>query len=318
MMNKKKIFAACLLLSGYCAAKAQNPIVSHIYTADPAPLVHKNTIYVYAGRDTTPVGGNSYKMPSWHVFSSKDMATWKDHGPVLSPNDFSWASYAANAAHCIERNGRFYWYVSVMHKNNADSKGGVAIGVAVSDKPEGPFRDAIGKALITNEMTTDMKHGWDDLDPAVFIDDDGQAYLFWGNGTCKYAKLKDNMVELDGPIHAFKPKNFTEAPWIYKRNGLYYLLYAANMPESIEYCTATSVNGPWEYRGVIQKPVKNSFTTHPGVVDFKGQSYFFYHNGTLPDGGGYRRSVCVEYLHYNEDGTIREVLETTTGVKAVR
>ncbi len=314
---QKKVLLLLIGLLQITFAKTQNPIIQHIFTADPAPLVFKNTVYLYAGRDTATVDAKTYHMPSWHVFSSKNMVDWKDHGPVLKPTDFSWAARAANAAHCIEKNGKFYWYISVMHKNNEDSKGGVAIGVAVSDKPTGPFKDAIGKALITNEMTTDMKHSWDDLDPAAFIDDDGQAYLFWGNGSCKWAKLKDNMIELDGAIHTFKPDHFTEAPWVYKRNGLYYLLYAANFPESIDYATATDIKGAWTYRGRIQEPVTNSTTTHPGVIDFKGKSYFFYHDGSMPTGSSYRRSIKVDYLYYNNDGTIKKIIETAKGVDKV-
>lgn len=317
-MRKRKLLAVLGLLLATILSNAGNPVIKRIFTADPAPLVYKNTVYLYVGRDTAAVGVDSYQMPSWHVFSSTNMVDWKDLGPRLKPSDFSWASYAANAAQCIERNGKFYWYISVMHKANADSKGGVAIGVAVSDSPIGPFKDAIGKALITNEMTTDMKHGWDDLDPTVFIDDDGQAYLFWGNGSCKWAKLKENMIELDGPIHTFKPQNFTEAPWIYKRKGMYYLVYAANFPETIEYCTANNIEGPWTYRGLIQERSFNSTTTHPGIIDFKGKTYYFYHDGSLPTGGSFRRSVCVEYLNYNPDGTIQKITQTKKGVKTAK
>lgn len=311
---KLRVITTVLIFLGILAVNAENPIIKHIFTADPAPMVYKNRVYLYVGRDTTHVGVNTYQMPDWGVFSSTDMVHWKDHGPCLTTKDFAWASYAANAAQCIERNGKFYWYISIMHKPNADSKGGVAIGVAVSDKPTGPFKDAIGKALITNEMTTDMKHSWDDLDPTVFIDDNGQAYLFWGNGSCKWAKLKKNMIELDGPIHTFKPEHYTEAPWVYKRKGLYYLVYAANFPETIEYCTATSPEGPWTYRGLIQDHSLNSTTTHPGIIDYKGQAYYFYHNGVLPTGGSYRRSVCVENMYYNPDGTIKKIEQTTGGV----
>lgn len=306
---------SCLL--AYTAVQAENPIIKHIFTADPAPMVYKNTVYLYTGHDTAAVGVNTYKMPDWHVFSTKDMVHWADHGACLNDTTFSWVSGGAFAAQCIERNGKFYYYVSATHKN-IGGHGGCGVGVAVSDKPTGPFRDAIGKALITNDMTTDMRHSWDDLDPTVFIDDDNQAYLFWGNGSLKMAKLKENMVELDGPITTIKPEHFTEAPWLYKRKGLYYLVYAANMPETIEYCTAPNPMGPWTYRGLIQKPSKNSFTTHPGIIEFKGKSYFFSHNGVLPTGGGYRRSVFVEELTYNADGTIQPVVETTEGVKPVK
>ena len=299
---------------------AQNPIIKNIFTADPAPLVYSDTLFLYTGHDTATEKDTNYKMADWHVFSTTDMATWKDHGALLSPNTFSWATGDAYAAQCIERNGKFYWFVSTFHKSDVNSKGGAAIGVAVSDKPTGPFKDAIGKALITNEMTTDKKHSWDDIDPTVFIDDDGQAYLFWGNGSCKWAKLKNNMIELDSAITILNPKNYIEGPWVYKRNNLYYLIYASagTKPEMIEYCTATKPEGPYEYRGIIQENVPNSFTTHPGIIDYKGKSYFFYHNGSLPTGGSYRRSICVDYMYYNPDGSIKKIEQTTKGVSPVK
>lgn len=312
----KLIFFAFLSVGLLGISQAQNPIITNIFTADPAALVHKNTVYLYVGHDTASVDAKTYQMPDWYVFSSEDMVNWKDHGPRLTTKDFAWASYAANAAQCVERNGKFYWYISIIHKADENSKGGVAIGVAVGDSPIGPFKDAIGKALITNDMTTDMRHSWDDLDPTVLIDDDGQAYLFWGNGSCKWVKLKENMIEIDGPIHTFKPQNYTEAPWIYKRDGLYYLVYAANFPETIEYCTAENIEGPWTYRGLIQDQSPNSTTTHPAIIDFRGKTYYFYHNGVLPTGGSYRRSVCAEELRYNPDGTIQKVIQTNEGVKS--
>jgi beta-xylosidase len=310
------IFCWVAVLNGY----AQNPIITHLFTADPSPIVYHDTVFLYTGHDTASVTATNYKMPDWHVFSSTDMVTWKDHGALLSPKTFSWATGDAYAAQCIYHNGRFYWFVSTFHKKDSVSGGGAAIGVAVSDRPTGPFRDAIGKALVTNEMTTDLKHAWDDIDPTVFIDDDGQAYLFWGNGSCKWAKLKDNMIELASPITVFKPLNFIEGPWVFKRKELYYLVYASagTKPEMIEYCTATNPAGPWTYRGIIQENVPNSFTTHPGIVDYKGKSYFFYNNGALPTGGSYRRSICVDYMYYNPDGTIQKIIQTKEGVSAVK
>lgn len=296
---------------------SQNPIIRNVFTADPAPLVYNDTVYLYLGHDTATVDATTYQMPDWLVYSSTDMINWTNHGACLTTNDFAWAAYAANAAQCIERNGKFFWYISIIHKADKNTGGGVAIGVAVSDSPTGPFNDAIGKALITNGMTTDMKHAWDDLDPSVFIDDDGQAYLFWGNGSCKWVKLKDNMIETEGAIHTLSLKNFTEAPWIYKRNGLYYLVYAAHFPESVEYCTAEQIQGPWVYRGIVQDTVPNSTTTHPAIIDYKGKTYYFYHNGVLPSGGNYRRSVCVDYLNFNADGSLQKVIQTSQGVEAI-
>jgi beta-xylosidase len=320
MKIAKQIMYTLILVLPLKNLVAQNPIIKNIFTADPAPIVHKGTVYLYTGHDTASTTATNYKMPDWHVFSSKDMVNWKDHGALLSPATFSWATGDAYAAQCIERKGEFYWFVSTFHKKDSSSGGGAAIGVAVSDNPTGPFKDAIGKALIVNEMTTDNKHGWDDIDPTVFIDDDGQAYLFWGHTSCKWIKLKENMIEAASPINIFKPEHYIEGPWVYKRNGLYYLVYASagTKPEMIEYCTAKSITGPWEYRGIIQENVPNSFTTHPGILDFKGKSYFFYHNGELPTGGSYRRSICVDYMYYNPDGTIQKIIQTKEGVAAVK
>ncbi len=319
-MNIRTLFSLVFAVFAFGIASAQNPIIKDIFTADPAPIVYHDTVFLYTGHDTASVSATNYKMPDWYVFSSTDMVNWKNHGSLLSPKTFSWATGDAYAAQCVQYKGKFYWFVSTFHKSDENSKGGAAIGVAVSDRPTGPFKDAIGKALIVNEMTTDMKHGWDDIDPTIFIDDDGKAYLFWGNGSCKWVKLKDNLLELDGEITTFKPKNYIEGPWVYKRNGLYYLVYASvgTKPEMIEYCTASNIEGPWEYRGIIQENVPNSFTTHPGILDYKGKSYFFYHNGALPTGGSYRRSICVDYLYYNPDGTIQKIIQTTEGVKPVK
>lgn len=299
---------------------AQNPIISHIFTADPSPIVHKGTLYLYTGHDVATTEDTNYKMSNWHVFSTTDMATWKDHGAQLSPSTFSWATGDAYAAQCIERDGKFYWFVSTFHKEDGVSKGGAAIGVAVSDSPVGPFKDAIGKALVINEMTTDMKYSWDDIDPTVFVDDDGQAYMYWGNGSCKWVKLKKNMIEIDGSITTFKPTNYIEGPWIYKRKGIYYLVYASkgDKAETIEYSTSDSPTGPWKHQGLLQESVTNSFTTHPGIIDYKGKSYFFYHNGSLPTGGSYRRSVCVDYMYYNADGTIKKIVQTNEGVAKIK
>ncbi|WP_281254452.1 carbohydrate-binding protein, partial [Paenibacillus rigui] len=169
-------------------------------------------------------------------------------------------------------------------------------------------------------MTTYASHSWDDLDPTVFIDDDGQAYLYWGNNALYYAKLNDDMISLNGSIsavplttEAFGP-DYEEAPWIYKRNGLYYLVYASGFPESIRYSTSTSPTGPWTYRGVVMPQQGTSSTNHPGIIDFKGDSYFFYHKNGLPGGGSYKRSVSIEKFAYNSDGTIPTFNMTSEGV----
>lgn len=199
---------------------------------------------------------------------------------------------------------------------------GSSIGVAVAESPYGPFKDALGKALVTNNMTTAAKHSWDDLDPTVFIDSNKQAYLYWGNGVCYQAKLNKDMISLNGPITALDIKDktaffgkFTEAPWVYKRNNLYYMIYAAEFPESIHYSTGQTAEGPWKAEGVVMPLEKGSNTNHPGIIDYKGNSYFFYHNDALPEGHSYCRSVCVEQFTYNPDGTIPQLHMTDEGIK---
>lgn len=295
---------------------ARNPIIKDKYTADPAAFVYKDSVYLYTGHDEPPTGKDYYYMSEWLCYSSADMVNWKEHPSPLNVKEFKWAKADAWASQVIERNGKFYWFVAVEH----GTVNGKAIGVAVADKPTGPFRDARGSALITNDMTKQTGITWDDIDPSVIIDDDGQAYLFWGNTVCYYAKLKPNMTELDGPIKAITGlPNFTEAPWIHKRNGWYYLSYAYQFPEKIAYAMSKNINGPWVFKGIINELAGNSNTNHQSIIDFKGKSYFIYHNGALAaNGGSYRRSVCIDYLHYNADGTIQKIQMSTQGVKPAK
>ncbi|OOV19539.1 glycoside hydrolase family 43 protein [Flavobacterium sp. LM4] len=293
-------------------AKFNNPIIKDQYTGDPAALVYKDKVYLYAGHDEAPNDFNFYKMNEWVVYSSSDMKKWESHQVPLKVTDFAWAKGDAWASQVIERNGKFYWYVTVEH----GSIPGKSIGVAVSDNPIGPFKDALGKALITNDMTTHTKISWDDIDPTVYIDYDGQAYLIWGNTVCHYAKLKANMIELDGPIQTIDLPNFTEAPWIHKHKNWYYLSYAYQFPEKIAYAMSKSITGPWEFKGILNELAGNSNTNHQSIIDFKGQSYFIYHNGaSIPLGGSFRRSVCVDKLFYNKDGTMKRVVMTSEGIQ---
>ncbi len=289
-----------------------NPIIKYKYTADPAAMVHNDKVYLYAGHDECPPPHNHYQIDEWLVFSSDDMVNWTEHAVPLRAKDFAWAKGEAWASQVIERNGKFYWYVTVEH---ATIKG-KSIGVAVADNPLGPFKDARGSALITNDMTTEYTPiSWEDIDPTVWIDDDGQAYLFWGNTQCYYVKLKDNMTEMDGPIMPIHLPNFTEAPWVHKHNGWYYLSYAQFFPEKIGYSMSRSIHGPWEYKGILNEIAGNSNTNHQAIIEFKGQWYFIYHNGAIPtQGGSFRRSVCIDRLYYNEDGTMKRIQMTSEGV----
>ncbi len=286
-----------------------NPVIRHLFTADPAAMVYNGKVYLYTGHDEAPEKRNSYVMNNWQCFSSSDMKNWTQHPSPLNVKAFKWAKGDAWASQVIERNGKFYWYVAV------EGDGGKALGVAVSDRPEGPFTDAIGGPLVTNSMTKAVSISWDDIDPSVIIDDDGQAYLFWGNSACYYVKLKTDMITLEGPIQTVKLPGYTEAPWIHKHKGWYYLSYAYQWPEKTAYARSKSINGPWEFKGILNELAGNSNTNHHAIIDFKGKSYFIYHNGALAgDAGGYHRSVCIDYLYYNKDGRIKPVVMTSKGI----
>jgi len=290
-----------------------NPVIREVFTADPAALVYRDTVYLYVGQDQAPNDYHFYKMDRWLVFSSTDMVDWKSHPVPLEVTDFKWAKADAWAGQAIERDDKFYWYVTVEH----DSIPGKAIGVAVADRPTGPFKDALGQALVTNDMTTGYTDiSWDDIDPSVFLDDDGQAYLFWGNTQCYYAKLKDNMVELDGEIMTVELPNFTEAPWLHKKGDWYYLSYAQGFPEKTAYAMSRSIHGPWEYRGILNELAGNCNTNHQAIIEYGGKDYFIYHTGALqPHGGSFRRSVCIDRLYYNTDGTLKRVVMTSEGIQ---
>lgn len=296
-----------------------NPIVRDKFTADPAPLVYDGRLYLYVGHDEfyegqdSASGGKEFNITEWLCYSTDDMKNWTDHGAVLSPADFKWAVGEAWASQVVEKDGKFYYYTTVQ---GGEPYVGKAVGVAVGDSPVGPFVDAIGKPLVSDDMTDNGKRGWwNDIDPTVLIDGD-EAWLCWGNGTCFLAKLKPNMIELDGDIKVVDVPNYVEGPWLHKRNGIYYLTYASfgNGSETISYATAPSMEGPWTPQGELTGNAENSFTIHPGIVEFKGQPYLFYHNATLEldghKGAIGRRSVCVDSLSYNEDGTMNHVTQT--------
>ena len=284
-------------------------IIKDMYTADPAPMVYGDTLYLYTTHDEDQIINNFYTMKNWYVFSTKDMVNWVKHGQILSLNDIPWAVDRAWAPQCVERNGKFYFYFPVQ------SRAGIDVGVAVANSPTGPFRD-IGSPLVS-------QGDWNNIDPTVFIDDDGQAYLYFGNPELRYVKLNEDMVSYDKRVGVVKVPmtqesfgkggqstgtTYAEGPWFYKRNNIYYMVYAAfregQGSESFGYSTSTSPTGPWKYGGVLMTEEGGVFTNHPGVIDFKGKSYLFYHTGELPGGGSYHRSVCFTEFEYNADGSM--------------
>lgn len=317
MRKTLPFFIATALLTS-TAVQAKNPLFEDVFTADPAAMVDGDTVYLYTGHDEAPNNNVFFEMHDWLAFSSKDMKHWTKHGPIMKAIDFKWATGQAWAAHMIKRNDKYYFFVTVRHN---DTHPGFAIGVAVADSPLGPFKDAIGHALVTNEMTKQTPNDWDDIDPAVFIDDDGQAYMFFGNLVPKYVKLKDNMTELDGDIKVVDLPKYTEASWVHKHDDNYYYSYACEFPEKICYAMSKNINGPWEFKGILNEIAGNSETNHQSIIDFKGQSYFIYHTGAVPprngqeSGGRFRRSVAIDKLHYNSDGTIKRIIMTSEGIQ---
>lgn len=317
----KSLIKSCLLalVVSMSSVHAQNPIITDVFTADPAALVQDDTVYLYTGRDEAPHNDRFFEMHEWLAFSSKDMVNWQAHGPIMKATDFKWAKGEAWAAHMVEKNGTYYFYTTVRHN---DKKPGFAIGVATSKSPTGPFEDAIGQALVTDDMTKHTPNDWDDIDPAIYIEENGDTYMFFGNLMPKYVKLKDNMLELDGEIKTIDLPNFTEALWVHKKDEYYYVSYACEFPEKICYSMSKSIHGPWEYKGILNEIAGNSETNHQSIIEFKGKSYFIYHTGALPpkdggpSGGRFRRSVSIDPLYYNEDGTLKRVVMTTEGIQA--
>lgn len=300
--NFRALVFVVIMFLGTLVAAAQNsqppqrPIISTKYTADPAPMVHNDTVFLYTSHDEDDAMG--FKMEDWLLYYSTDMVNWTEYGVVASLKDFDWVPYdnGAWAVQCVERNGKFYLYCPM--------PGNVGIGVLVADSPYGPFKDPIGKPLIKNSHH--------DIDPTVMIDDDGQAYMYWGNPKVYYVKLNEDMISFSGEImqDPTTPANYQEGPWVWKREGMYYMAYASTCcPEGIGYAMSTQPTGAWEYKGMIMDASELTRGNHPGIIEFKGKSYVFGHSldllKQLTPKFYERRSVDMDEMIYNADGTIQ-------------
>jgi hypothetical protein len=281
---------------------ADNPVVQTSFTADPAPMVYNDAVYLYTSHDENDARG--FHMLDWKCYTSTDMVNWTDHGAIASLATFPWARQDndAWAPQCIERGGKFYLYVPISVQGWPKN----VIAVAVADNPLGPFKDALGHPLINKA------NGY--IDPSALVDDDGQAYMYFGNPNAWYVKLNKDMISYSGEVVQAdgKPRNYQEGPWIYKRNGHYYLAYASTCcPEGIGYAMSDKPTGPWEFKGNIMDGNGLSSGNHPGIIDFRGKSYVFGFNyklnWELTDVHRERRSVCVAELTFNPDGTIQKL-----------
>lgn len=326
---------------------------NRIYGGDPSVLVDGDTVYLYVGHDNSTdseVNRAIYNMDSWICYSTKDMKNWKYEGPIMkadkgsvtwaSTDTSAWAAQVAKRKNSNTGKDRYYLYYCTW---DATSQGKQSIGVAVADKPTGPFKD-IGKPLVKGTLTTPQSSNWDDIDPTVWVDTDSKGvehrYLAWGNSRLYICELNEDMISVkdingDGKITCGESSKkadilyrsgsltmYTEAPWIYRRQdakgnyyGNYYLFYASQWREKMAYVTTSDLmNGKWSDRQVIMSPTATSNTNHMAVFDFKGKTYFVYHNGSLPKGNGYRRSPCIRELTFKEDGSVVPMEETAAGL----
>jgi len=323
-MNKTLLSTVVLCLAA-TAANAQNPIIRDQFTADPTARVFNNKVYLYPSHDIVPPAGQRqdwFCMEDYHVFSSENLTDWTDHGVIVTQNKVPWVrpdSYSMWAPDCIERNGKYYFYFPSAPKDGR----GFGVGVAIADRPEGPFI-----------CEPEPIKGVNGIDPCVLQASDGNAYIFWGAGRC--AKLKPNMKELadDTPKEKVKwgnrefemlgvnclkdlPNRQAEGPFAFEANGWYYLTYpyVRENTEVLGYAMSKNPMGPYEYKGLIMSEQPNGcWTNHHSIVNYKGQWYLFYHHNYFSPRDDKRRSACIEKLYFNADGTIQEVKQTMRGV----
>lgn len=298
-----------LVLPAVAMAATPLPIAQR-FNADPSPHYFKTKqggkFYLYATDDASN-SGKYWDSSTWRLYTSADLKTWEDAGVPLAVTVFKWArpdakAWAPEAAY---RNGKYYFYAPV---------GGDKIGVAVSNRPDGGFADARTDALV--DKARDANAGDEPIDPAVFVDKDGQAYMYFGTRVPKVVKLKADMVTLDGaiedvaiiglPTATDRWKKYGEAPFLHERGGVVHFTFSSGWPGQILYATGTSPLGPFTYRGVILDYL-NISTNHQAIIAHEGRDYLFYHDTLLPGGGDHRRSIAIAPLEYDKDGAIRQV-----------
>ncbi len=314
---KKAVFILIIgfTLSGVVAAFAQNPLIRDQFTADPTARVFEGRIYVYPSHDVQ-CGTNWFCMKDYHVFSSENLVDWTDHGVIVDQEKVAWVDASRNsmwAPDCYEKGGKYYFYFPAIAKGTAGGPQGMSVGVAVSDKPHGPFAPQ-----------PEPIKGVSGIDPNLFIDRDGQAYLYWagvGQGLLG-AKLKDNMLELAGAPQVIKalPEGMKEGPFLFERNGIYYFTFphVIKETEALVYAMGKSPLGPFEYKGIFmdEHPSK-CWTNHHSILEYKGQWYLFYHHNDLSPSFDKNRSIRADRLFFNEDGTIQKVIPTLRGAGKV-
>lgn len=320
MTAKKQLsFAVTILLAG--VVSAQNPFIKGQFTADPTARVFNGKMYVYPSHDIPAPADKPnlrkdwFCMADYHVFSSENLTDWTDHGVIVTQEKVAWVNdeaYSMWASDCVYKDGMYYFYFpSIVKPDSITKKFGMMIGVAISDRPDGGF--------VPMEEPIKGVYG---IDPCTLIDDDGQAYMYWGGGQrLQGARLKPNMLQLDSePVLIEKlPDGMKEGPFVFKRKGKYYFTFPwvpkEGETENLSYAMGDSPLGPFEYKGLImdQSPTK-CWTNHHSIVEYKGEWYLFYHHNDYSPAFDKNRSVRIDKIYFNEDGTIRKVTPTLRGV----
>ena len=300
------VFGFAVILS-FTNVNAQNPIIRNQFSADPTARVFNGKVYLYPSHDiVAPKDKNLRKdwfcMEDYHVFSSENLTDWTDHGVIVTQTKVPWltkTNYDMWAPDCVYKNGKYYFYFPV----------GGKIGVATADKPEGPY------TVLDKPVT-----GIGGIDPCVLLDKDGSAYIFTARGRISVAKLKNNMIEVDGDVQTIAnlpTKGLIEGPFAFQFNGKYYLTYphVENKIERLEYSMSDSPMGPYKPVGIIMdESASGCWTNHQSIVQYKDQWYLFYHDKDYSPKFDKNRSVRIDSLFFNTDGTIQKVKPTLRGV----
>ena len=304
---------SCILFTFFLfSAIGQNPIIKNQFTADPTARVFDGKVYVYPSHDIpSPIERLKewFCMEDYHVFSSDNLIDWHDHGVIVSQDNVPWVepeSYSMWAPDCVYKDGKYYFYFPSTPAG--EIRRGFGIGVATSDTPYGPFT-AQEKPI----------EGISGIDPCVLIDSDGESYIYWSGRGMSVAKLKDNMLELDSePVQIEGlPEGFKEGPFVFKRNDIYYYTFpwVREETETLAYATGNNPMGPFEFQGVImEESPTGCWTNHHSIVEYEDQWYLFYHHNDYSPDFDKNRSVRIDSLFFNPDGTIQQVIATLRGV----
>ncbi|UXP31998.1 family 43 glycosylhydrolase [Reichenbachiella agarivorans] len=307
----KKLLLLYLAMTISSLVVSQNPLVTHIYTADPTARVFDGQLYLYPSHDVVPPADLKnpprFCMPDYHIFSLENGNTWRDHGVVLDQNEVPWGaknSYGMWAPDCIKKGNKYYYYYPASPEDGSAFR---RIGVGLSNSPTGPFK-----------WEKNYIDGVSGIDPGLLLDDDDHAYLFFGGGHELYvAPLAENMKAITQKPLLIEglPAGYKEGSFPFKKDSVYYLTFAhvfADEGYTIGYATSDSPMGPYTYQGKIMDNIDNG-TNHHSVVKYKDRWILFYHWWDI-SGQNKLRSMRADYMEFKPDGTIRKVTPTLRGI----